>query len=133
MYQALYRKYRPKTFDDVVGQETIIRTLKNEINNNKINHAYLFCGPRGTDKNQILPFGSNVFRRYVIFHSLPLDAGNAHGQHIWSALHTWGKYCPVQQAISAPALNHARFPSFRPPMKAHLLLLAVAQDPRAAF
>ena len=49
-YQALYRKYRPKNFDEVVGQEHIIQTLKNAIYQNKIAHAYLFCGPRGTGK-----------------------------------------------------------------------------------
>ncbi len=53
MYQALYRKYRPKTFDDVVGQKVIIQTLTNSILNNKINHAYLFAGPRGTGKTSI--------------------------------------------------------------------------------
>ncbi len=50
MYQTLYRKYRPKNFEEVVGQDIIIRTIKNEINNNKINHAYIFSGPRGTGK-----------------------------------------------------------------------------------
>lgn len=50
MYQALYRKYRPNRFDDVVGQDVIIQTLKNAITNNKLTHAYLFSGPRGTGK-----------------------------------------------------------------------------------
>ncbi|MDO4467423.1 MAG: DNA polymerase III subunit gamma/tau [Bacillota bacterium] len=49
-YQALYRKYRPKNFDEVVGQKHIIKTLSNAIKNNRIAHAYLFCGPRGTGK-----------------------------------------------------------------------------------
>ena len=49
-YQALYRKYRSQTFDDVVGQEAITTTLKNAISQNKISHAYLFNGPRGTGK-----------------------------------------------------------------------------------
>ena len=53
MYQVLYRKYRPKTFDDVVGQKIVVKTLKNAINKNKISHAYLFCGPRGTGKTSI--------------------------------------------------------------------------------
>lgn len=53
MYQALYRKYRPKNFDDVVGQEVIIKTLSNAISNNKVSHAYLFTGPRGTGKTSI--------------------------------------------------------------------------------
>lgn len=50
MYQALYRKYRPAKFDDIVGQDTIVQTLKNAIANNKLTHAYLFSGPRGTGK-----------------------------------------------------------------------------------
>ena len=50
MYQSLYRKYRPRTFDEVVGQDIIIKTLKNEIKNDKLNHAYIFSGPRGTGK-----------------------------------------------------------------------------------
>lgn len=49
-YQALYRKWRPTTFDDVVGQEHITKTLKNEIMNSQLAHAYLFCGTRGTGK-----------------------------------------------------------------------------------
>ena len=53
MYQALYRKYRPSNFNDVIGQEIIIRTLQNAIINNKISHAYLFAGPRGTGKTSI--------------------------------------------------------------------------------
>ena len=52
-YQALYRKYRPKTFDDVSGQEIIVQTLKNIVKNNKLTHAYLFIGPRGTGKTSI--------------------------------------------------------------------------------
>ena len=53
LYQALYRKYRPKTFDDVCGQKIVVQTLKNTINNNKLTHAYLFIGPRGTGKTSI--------------------------------------------------------------------------------
>lgn len=50
MYQALYRKYRSQTFDEMVGQEIISTTLKQAVANNKISHAYLFSGPRGTGK-----------------------------------------------------------------------------------
>lgn len=49
-YKALYRTYRPQTFEEVAGQKHIIRTLKNALATNKIGHAYLFCGPRGTGK-----------------------------------------------------------------------------------
>ncbi len=50
MTLALYREFRPKNFDEVVGQDYIIKTLKNQIKTGKLSHAYLFCGPRGTGK-----------------------------------------------------------------------------------
>ena len=50
MYQALYRKWRPKTFDQVLGQEHITETLKNQVQNDRLSHAYLFIGTRGTGK-----------------------------------------------------------------------------------
>jgi len=50
MYKALYRTERPETFDEVIGQEHIVRVLKNQIANNTVGHAYLFCGTRGTGK-----------------------------------------------------------------------------------
>lgn len=53
MYQSLYRKYRPSTFDEVVGQEVPVKILKNAIKNNRIAHAYLFAGIRGTGKTSI--------------------------------------------------------------------------------
>ena len=61
MYQALYRKYRPKTFDEVAGQEVVVKTLKNSVINNKINHAYLFAGPRGCGKTTI----AKIFAKLV--------------------------------------------------------------------
>ena len=53
MYQALYRKYRPSNLNDIVGQNVIVKTLLNSIKNNKITHAYLFTGPRGTGKTSM--------------------------------------------------------------------------------
>jgi len=50
MYQTLYRKYRPRKFNEIVGQDVIIKTLKNSILHNRVSHAYLFIGPRGTGK-----------------------------------------------------------------------------------
>ncbi len=50
LYQALYRKWRPKTFDDVIGQTHVTETLKNEVKSGRISHAYLFTGSRGTGK-----------------------------------------------------------------------------------
>lgn len=52
-YKALYRTYRPNNFDEVVAQQHIVRTLQNAVEKNKIAHAYLFCGPRGTGKTSI--------------------------------------------------------------------------------
>ena len=49
-YISLYRKYRPKSFSDVYGQDIIVKTLKNLIKNEKLSHAYLFTGQRGTGK-----------------------------------------------------------------------------------
>ena len=49
-YTALYRKYRPDTFEKVIGQEHIVRTLKNQMISDRVSHAYLFCGTRGTGK-----------------------------------------------------------------------------------
>ena len=47
---ALYQKYRSSTFEEVVGQEYIVKSIKNAVKENKVGHAYLFCGPRGTGK-----------------------------------------------------------------------------------
>ena len=61
MHKALYRSYRPQNFEDVVGQEHIIRTLKNQIENNNVGHAYLFSGTRGTGKTST----AKIFARAV--------------------------------------------------------------------
>lgn len=61
MHKALYRVYRPKTFEDVVGQEHIVKTLKNQIKNSNIGHAYLFSGTRGTGKTST----AKIFARAV--------------------------------------------------------------------
>ena len=60
-YTALYRKWRPNCFEDVRGQEHIVRTLKNQILSGRIGHAYLFCGTRGTGKTTI----AKIFARAV--------------------------------------------------------------------
>ena len=59
-YLALYRQYRPNVFDEVQGQEHIVRTLLNIINSQKINHAYLFCGPHGTGKTSVAKIFANT-------------------------------------------------------------------------
>ena len=52
-YMALYRKFRPDQFEDVKGQEHIVTTLKNQLIADRIGHAYLFCGTRGTGKTTV--------------------------------------------------------------------------------
>lgn len=70
MYQALYRKYRPKTFDDLLGQDHVTKTLKNQILNDSIGHAYLFSGTRGTGKTS----AAKIFSRAV--NCLDTEDGN---------------------------------------------------------
>lgn len=60
-YTSLYRKYRPDTFDKVIGQDHIVRTLKNQISNDSIGHAYIFTGTRGTGKTSV----AKIFARAV--------------------------------------------------------------------
>jgi DNA polymerase-3 subunit gamma/tau len=84
-YTALYRKWRPATFDDVRGQDHIVTTLKNQIRTGRIGHAYLFCGTRGTGKTSI----AKIFAKAVNCEN-PVD-GNPCG------------VCPTCQAIAAGA------------------------------
>jgi len=68
-YRALTRKYRPKSFDDVVSQQHIISTLRNAIDQNRISHAYLFCGPRGVGKTTM----ARVVARLINGVSMDID------------------------------------------------------------
>ncbi len=61
MNLALYREFRPKNFDEIVGQDYIVKTLKNQIKTDRLSHAYLFCGPRGTGKTST----AKIFARAV--------------------------------------------------------------------
>lgn len=85
MYLALYRKYRPANFDEVVGQEHITTSLRNQIKNNTISHAYLFCGTRGTGKTSI----AKIFARSINCEN-PVN-GSACGK------------CPTCVALSDPS------------------------------
>lgn len=69
MRQALYRKYRPKTFEEVYGQDNIVNILRNQIKNNKISHAYIFSGTRGTGKTST----AKIFAKAV--NCLDLESG----------------------------------------------------------
>ena len=82
-YQALYRKWRPDNFNDVKGQDTIVTTLRNQINADRIGHAYLFCGTRGTGKTSV----AKIFAKAVNCEH-PVD-GNPCGE------------CPTCKAIAA--------------------------------
>ncbi|AMD81541.1 DNA polymerase III subunits gamma and tau [Mycoplasmopsis canis PG 14] len=73
-YKTLYRKYRPKTFEQVVGQEHVIKTLKNILTNRKIGHAYLFTGPKGTGKTSISKIFASVLN--CVHSSEPTKACN---------------------------------------------------------
>ena len=84
-YMALYRKYRPRTFEDVRGRDVIVRTLKNQIISGRIAHSYLFCGTRGTGKTTI----AKIFAKAVNCEN-PLD-GSPCGE------------CPSCRAIGADA------------------------------
>ncbi|MDR0383733.1 MAG: DNA polymerase III subunit gamma/tau [Christensenellaceae bacterium] len=62
--KSLYRKYRPKYFYEVIGQEHVTKTLSNQIKNNNIGHAYLFCGSRGTGKTSVAKIFANAVNCY---------------------------------------------------------------------
>ncbi len=73
MYQALYRKYRSKNFDDLVGQNVVTKTLKNAIGNNQITHAYLFTGPRGTGKTSVAKIFSKMLNCQNLINYIPCE------------------------------------------------------------
>lgn len=71
-YQALYRKWRPEIFDDVVGQDAVMMTLKNQVIQGRVGHAYLFCGTRGTGKTS----AAKILSRAVNCPNAPQNGGN---------------------------------------------------------
>ena len=73
MFQALYRKYRPQTFNDIVGQNHIVSILKNAIDKNQISHAYLFYGSRGTGKTSIAKIFANEVNGNEIYQKENVD------------------------------------------------------------
>ena len=73
MFQALYRKYRPQTFNDIVGQNHIVSVLKNAIDKNQISHAYLFYGSRGTGKTSIAKIFANEVNGNEIYQKENVD------------------------------------------------------------
>lgn len=73
MFQALYRKYRPQSFNDIVGQNHIVSVLNNAIEKNQISHAYLFYGPRGTGKTSIAKIFANEVNRNKVYQKENVD------------------------------------------------------------
>ena len=98
MYHALYRKYRPSNFDDVVGQDVIVTTLKNSIINKTFTHAYMFFGPRGTGKTTI----SKIFARAVNC-SNPIESGPCNKCD--NCIHSMEKECVDIIEIDAASNN----------------------------
>ena len=98
MYKALYRQYRPFTFDDVYGQDTIVKTLRNSIKNKSYSHAYMFFGPRGTGKTSI----SKIFARSLNCLD-PID-GNSCGK-CKNCLNSYQKECVDIIEIDAASNN----------------------------
>ena len=76
MRQALYRRYRPKTFDEVFGQDHIIPILKNQIKTNSVSHAYLFSGPRGTGKTSTAKLFAAALNKGSDIDVIELDAAS---------------------------------------------------------
>lgn len=97
-YQALYRKYRPRNFDEVVGQSVVKKTLQNALKTGKISHAYLFSGPRGTGKTTI----AKIFAKSV--NCLQADNGNP-CQKCSSCLAVSERECPDIIEIDAASNN----------------------------
>lgn len=98
MYKALYRQYRPMTFDDVYGQDTIVKTLQNSIKNKSYSHAYMFFGPRGTGKTSI----SKIFARSL--NCLDPINGNSCGK-CKNCLNSYHKECVDIIEIDAASNN----------------------------
>ena len=73
MFQALYRKYRPQTFNDIVGQNHIVSVLKNAIDKDQISHAYLFYGSRGTGKTSIAKIFANEVNNNEVYQKENVD------------------------------------------------------------
>ena len=73
MFQALYRKYRPQSFKDIVGQNHIVSVLNNAIEKNQISHAYLFYGPRGTGKTSVAKIFANEVNKNEVYQKENVD------------------------------------------------------------
>ncbi|MBQ8468435.1 MAG: DNA polymerase III subunit gamma/tau [Clostridia bacterium] len=143
MYLALYRKYRPKTFEEVIGQDHIIRTLKNQISMDKVGHAYLFCGSRGTGKTST----AKIFAREVnctcghtgkclfckdeqTLDILEIDAASNNGVDEIRALREKIKYPPVDGKYKVYIIDEVHMLS---PSAFNALLKTLEEPPKHAL
>ncbi|MCL2570410.1 MAG: DNA polymerase III subunit gamma/tau [Firmicutes bacterium] len=74
---SLYRKYRPTKFSDVVEQSHVVKTIENQIKNNKLNHAYLFCGTRGTGKTTVAKIFANAVAKLLDIFEIDAASNNS--------------------------------------------------------
>ncbi len=102
MYKALYRQYRPKKFSDVVGQEIIVKTLENSLELNKVGHAYLFAGPKGTGKTSVAKIFSKKIEGINLYQSddniadiVEIDAASNNGVDEIRNLRDSTNYAPL--------------------------------------
>ena len=78
-YTAMYRRFRPSRFEEVKGQEAIVTTLKNQIRADRIGHAYLFCGTRGTGKTTIAKLFAKASTANIRWTAIPAVSAEAVG------------------------------------------------------
>jgi len=143
MYLALYRKYRPKTFDEIIGQDHIVKTLKNQIAMDKVGHAYLFCGSRGTGKTST----AKIFARVVnctcggkgtclfckdeqTLDVLEIDAASNNGVDEIRALREKVKYPPVDGKYKVYIIDEVHMLS---PSAFNALLKTLEEPPKHAM
>ena len=104
-YVALYRKYRPQTFDEVIGQDNVITTLKNQIIKNKVSHAYLFTGTRGTGKTST----AKIFARAINCTEAANNGGNPCGKCSFCSLSAGSNMDVIEMdAASNNGVDYAR-------------------------
>ena len=114
MFQALYRKYRPQTFNDIVGQNHIVSVLKNAIEKNQISHAYLFYGPRGTGKTSIAKIFANEVNRNEVYQKenvdiIEIDAASNNGVDEVRDIKEAIKFLPSEGKYKVHMLTTAAF------------------------
>lgn len=104
--QVLYRKYRPKTFDEIIGQDHVVRTLKGALLNNRVGHAYLFSGPRGVGKTTI----ARILAKSLNCANFPkISEGNFDGKSsIRQSLDEGGHAIPCNKCSSCQETNDGR-------------------------